>query len=335
MLKTRITELFGIEYPIIQGGIMWVSGADLIAAVSNAGGLGILTSLNYPTPEDLAAEIEKTKKLTEKPFGVNLTLLPTLNPVDYDGYIEVIVKSGIKIMETSGRNPEGYIAQLKSAGIKVIHKCTSVRFARKAQQIGCDAVCINGFECAGHPGTDDVTSLVIIPVAVDALEIPVIASGGFGDGRGLIAALALGAEGISMGTRFMITQESIAHPKFKEWMVQASEYDTTLVERSIGNTMRAIKNAAAEKVLEMERRGASFEELAPFISGKLGKKVMETGEMDVGVFTCGQVIGLIRDVPTVKQLMDSIISEAREVVMNINTGGVFKPVRKPLVTSSE
>jgi len=329
MFKTRITELFNIEYPIIQGGMMWISRAELVAAVSNAGGLGILAALALATPEDLAAEIKKTRELSDKPFGVNITLLPTLRPRDIDGYFDVILKAGVKIVETAGRNPEPYMKRLKDADVKVIHKCTAVRFARTAQQIGCDAVSIDGTECAGHPGEEDVTSLVLIPLTVDAVDIPVIASGGFGDGRGLVAALALGAEGINMGTRFMATQESPAHPHVKEWLVQTAERDTMLVMRPFRNTERVIRNATAEKVSEMEKQGATIEELAPFISGREGNKLLETGILDQGLLTCGQIVGLVRDIPTVKQLIDSIIQEATEVASHINARGTFAPLRKP------
>lgn len=332
MFKTRVTELLGIEYPITQGGMMWLSRAELAAAVSNAGCLGIITAFTFPTPEELAAEIEKTRGLTDKPFGVNITLLPTLRPIDIDGYFDVIVKTGVKVVETAGRNPEPYMERLKAAGVKVIHKCTAVRFARKAQQIGCDIVSIDGCECAGNPGLEDVTSLILIPRAADALEIPVIASGGFGDGRGLVAALSLGAEGINMGTRFMATQESPAHPKIKERMVQATEVDTMLVLRSLNNTERVIRNATAEKVLEMENQGATIEELAPLISGKEGFKALETGELDKGLLSSGQVVGLVRDIPTVKELIGRIIQEAEEVASHIGAEGTFKPVRHPSAT---
>lgn len=328
MFKTRITELFGIKYPIIQGGMMWVSRAELVAAVSNAGGLGILCALTFAFPDELSFEIERTKKLTNKPFGVNITLLPTLQPVDIDGYLDVIVSSKVEIVETAGRSPQSYMKRLKAAGVKVIHKCTAVRFARTAEKIGCDAVSIDGFECAGHPGEEDVTSLILIPLTVDAIDIPVIASGGFGDGRGLIAALALGAEGINMGTRFMVTKESLVHPKVKEFLLKSTERDTMLIQRSLRNTIRVIRNCVAERVSEMEKRGATLEELAPFISGLRGKKLFETGNIDEGIFTSGQVVGLIRDIPTVKDLIDDIILEAENVISNINAEGIFKPVRK-------
>jgi len=333
-MKTRITELFGVDYPIIQGGMMWVSRAELVAAVSNAGGLGILSALTFPSPEELAAEIKRTRELTDKTFGVNITLLPTLRPKDIDGYFDVVIKGGIKVVETAGRSPEPYMERLKVAGVKVIHKCTAVRFARKAERIGCDAVSIDGFECAGFPGEEDITSLILIPLTADALEIPVVASGGFGDGRGLVAALALGAEGINMGTRFMATQESPIHARVKEWLVQASERDTVLLLRSLRNTERILRNPAAEKVLEMEKQGATLEELDPFITGKEGEKLLETGDLDKGLLGVGQVVGLIHDIPTAKQLIDGIVHEAEEVVSHLGAEGVFKPVRKPSAPSA-
>ena len=329
MFKTRITELLGIKYPITQGGMMWVSRAELVAAVSNAGGLGIITAFTFPTPKELAAEIKKTRELTDKPFGVNITLLPTLRPVDIDGYLNTIINSGVKIVETAGRSPEPYMERLKAAGVKVIHKCTAVRFARTAQRIGCDAVSIDGFECAGHPGEEDVTSLVLIPLTVDAVEIPVIASGGFGDGRGLVAALALGAEGMNMGTRFMATKESPVHDKLKELFITISERDTILLLRSLRNTERVYKNPTAEKVFEMEKQGATIEQLAPLISGQVGRNILETGEVDTGLLTVGQVVGLVHDIPTVKELIDRIVKEAEEIVSSIAAGGIFKPLRKP------
>ena len=329
MFKTRITELLGIKYPITQGGMMWISRAELVAAVSNAGGLGIITAFTFPTPQELAAEIKKTRELTDKPFAVNITLLPTLRPVDIDGYVNAVIDSGVKIAETAGRSPEPYMERLKGAGVKVIHKCTAVRFARTAQRIGCDAVSIDGFECAGAPGEEDVTSLVLIPLTVDAIEIPVIASGGFGDGRGLVAALALGASGVNMGTRFMATQECAIHPRVKEWLVKSAERDTMLVMRSLRNTERVLRNATAEKVVEMENRSATLEELASLLSGKRGLELYETGALDRGLVACGQVIGLVRDIPTVKELIERIIKEAEDVISNINAGDTFKPLRKP------
>jgi NAD(P)H-dependent flavin oxidoreductase YrpB (nitropropane dioxygenase family) len=335
MFKTRITELFGIKYPIVQGGMMWISRAELVAAASNAGCLGIITAFTSPTPQELAAEIKKARALTDKPFGVNITLLPTLRPVDIDGYFNTIIDAGIKIVETAGRNPEPYMERLKAAGIKVIHKCTSVRFARTAQRIGCDAVSIDGFECAGHPGEEDVTSLVLIPLTVDAVEIPVIASGGFGDGRGLVAALALGAEAVNMGTRFMATKEAPGHPKVKEWLVQASERDTLLLLRSFRNTMRALRNPTSEKVLELEKQGADIHQLESLVSGRVGLNLLETGDVNNGLLSAGQVIGLIHDIPMVKELVDRIIKEAQEVASNIGGKGTFKPLRKPFVPNAK
>jgi len=314
MFETRVTDLLGIKYPIIQGGMQWVARAELSSAVSNAGGLGILSALTFPSPEELAVEIRKIKELTDKPFGVNLTFLPTLRTVNYDEYVGVIIREGVRVVETAGRNPEPYINRLKSTGIKVIHKCTAVRFAKTAERIGCDAVSIDGFECAGHPGEEDVTSLILIPLTVDAVTIPVIASGGFGDARGFVAALTLGAEGINMGTRFLATQEAPVHPKVKEWLITASERDTILIMRSLRNTERVLKNPVAERVAEMERRGATLEELAPLVAGERGKELLESGNIDQGILTAGQMVGLIHNLPTVKELIDSIISEAAEII---------------------
>jgi NAD(P)H-dependent flavin oxidoreductase YrpB (nitropropane dioxygenase family) len=314
MFKTRVTELFGMKYPIIQGGMQWVGRAELVSAVSNAGGLGILSALTFPSAEALATEIRKARELTDKPFGVNLTFLPTLQPVNYEEYIETIVKEGVKVVETAGRNPQSYMSGFKSAGIRVIHKCTAVRFAQTAERIGCDAVTIDGFECAGHPGEEDITSLILIPLTVDAVSIPVIASGGFGDARGFVTALSLGAEGVNMGTRFMATQEAPVHPEVKEWLIRASERDTMVIMRSLRNTERVLRNPVAEKVTEMEKEGATLEELAPLLSGERGRELLETGELDRGLQTAGQVVGLIRDIPTVKELIDSIVSQAREII---------------------
>lgn len=314
MLTTQITKDLGIQHPIIQGGMMWVSQPELVAAVSEAGGLGILTALTFESPEGLAAAIAKTRELTAKPFGVNLTLLPTLAPKNYDGFVDVIVSEGIKIVETAGRNPVQFMEKLKGAGIKVIHKCTSVRFAQKAQSIGCDYVSIDGCECAGHPGEEDITSLILIPRAVDELSIPVIASGGFADGRGLIAALALGAGAINMGTRFVATVESPVHQNVKDWLVKAGEGDTTYVMRSLRNTERVLKNSVAEKVIELEAGGAGIEELAPLVSGKNGLKVLTTGDTEAGLCTAGLCVGLIDDIPTVAELIGRIITDAQAIL---------------------
>jgi len=316
MFKTRVTELFDIEYPIVQGGMMWVSNADLASAVSNAGGLGIFCALSF-SPEELRHEIRKAKELTDRPFGINITTLPTLRPVNYDEYIDVVIEEGVKIVETAGRSPEPYMERFNKAGIKVIHKCTAVRFARTAERLGCSVISIDGFECAGHPGEEDITSLILIPLTVDSVNIPVIGSGGFGDGRGLVAALALGAEGINMGTRFMATQEAPIHPKMKEWLVQASERDTMLLLRSFRNTTRALKNLVSEKVAEMEKNGARIEEVAPLISGEKGREILLTGELDRGIMTAGQITGLIKDIPSVSELMARIIDEAEDIIKRL------------------
>jgi len=316
MFETQFTKDFGVELPIMQGGMMWISKKELVSAVSNAGGLGVLSALTFETPDKLANEIEQTKKLTNKPFGVNLTFLPTLKPVNYDAYIEVIIQSGVKIVETAGRNPSDYIEKLKSNNVKIIHKCTSIRHALKAQSIGCDYVSIDGFECAGHPGEDDVTSLILIPRANDELNIPVIASGGFGDARGFVAALSLGACAVNMGTRFMVTKEAPLHENIKQALLKAKETDTVLVERSLKNTLRAFKNAHALKVLELEQQGSTLEELAPYLSGLNGKKMLDEGSIDNGLLACGQVIGLINDIPTIKELITNIINQAKSIIQN-------------------
>lgn len=313
-VKTKITEDLRIEHPIIQGGMMWVSQPELVAAVSNAGGLGILTALTFETPEALATAIKKTRELTTNLFGVNLTLLPTLAPKNYDGFVDVIVSEGIGIVETAGRNPVQFMEKLKGADIKVIHKCTSVRYAKKAESIGCDYVSIDGCECAGHPGEEDLTSLILIPRAVDELSIPVIASGGFADGRGLIAALALGAGAVNMGTRFVATVESPVHQNVKDWLVRAGEHDTTYVLRSLRNTERVLKNSIAEKVVALEAKGAGIEELAPLVSGKNGLEVLATGNLEAGLCTAGLCVGLIHDIPTVAELIERIINEAHEIL---------------------
>ena len=315
MFSTRITKLFGIKYPIIQGGMQWVSRAELAAAVSNAGGLGILSALTF-SPEELRLEIRKMRELTDKPFGVNLTLLPALRPVKYEEYIEVILQEGVGIVETAGRNPEPYVKLFREGAVKVIHKCTAVRFARTAERVGCSAVSIDGFECAGHPGEEDVTSLILIPLAAEAVNIPVIASGGFADARAFVAALALGAEGVNMGTRMLATQEAPVHPRVKERLLQASERDTMLILRSLRNTQRVLRNRMAERVAELEKRGAGLEELAPLISGERGRQLLQGGDLEEGLLTCGQAVGLIRDIPTVKELIETVISEARMLIQN-------------------
>lgn len=316
MLKTRITEFFGVEYPIVQGGLMWIARAELTAAVANAGGMGFMTALTYSDAQGLRAEIRKCRDMTDKPFGINLTFLPSLKPPDYPGYIDVCIEEGIKFIETAGRNPEPYLEQLKSAGIKVVHKCTSVRHAIKAQKIGCDAVSIDGFECAGHPGEDDVTSLILIPLAADALDIPILASGGFGDGRGLAGALGLGADGINMGTRFVATKEAPVHDGLKQALVDADERSTKLVMRTLRNTERVIHTETVDKVLEIEASGtATIADIAPYVAGAVNKKeVLENGNVAKGVMSAGQVMGLIRDVPSVAELIGRIASEAENII---------------------
>ncbi len=313
MFSTRLTKIFGIEYPIIQGGMQWVSRAELVSAVSNAGCLGLLTALTFDTPEELAEEIRKTREMTDRPFGVNVTLLPTLKPVSYDDYFDVIVQEGIKIVETAGRSPAGFMEKLKAAGIRVIHKCTSVKHARSAEKLGCDAISIDGFECAGHPGEQDIGSLVLVPAAVDSLKIPVVASGGIADGRGLIAALALGADGINMGTRFLMTQEAPVHPTVKGWLLNVYETDTMLVLRSLKNSLRVLRTPVSTKVARMEKEGAGIDKIASLIGGELGKQLLETGAFDEGIISVGQVIGLIKDVPSVQELVDRIIAQAEEI----------------------
>jgi len=315
-LKTRITSLFGIQHPIIQGGMHFVGVAELAAAVSNAGGLGIITGLTQRSPERLAAEIERCRKMTDKPFGVNLTILPAVTPPDYPGYIEAIVASGVKVVETAGNNPQQYLPALKAAGIKVIHKCTSVRHALKAESIGCDAVSVDGFECAGHPGEDDVPNMILLPRAAGELKIPMVASGGMADGRSLVAALALGADGINMGTRFVATQEAPVHPNVKNAIVAASELDTRLIMRSLRNTERVLRNAAVDRVVHKERQLGSeltFTDIASEVAG-VYPRIMQQGEMDAGAWSCGMVAGLIHDIPTCKELIERIMAQAETLI---------------------
>ncbi len=315
-MKTRITELFGIQHPIIQGGMHFVGFAELAAAVSNAGGLGIITGLTQRTPELLANEIRRCRGMTDKPFGVNLTFLPVLTSPDYPGYIKAIIDGGVKVVETAGNNPQKWLPALHEAGIKVIHKCTSVRHSLKAEAIGCDAVSVDGFECGGHPGEDDVPNFILLPRAAEALKIPFVASGGMADGRSLVAALALGAEGMNMGTRFMATVEAPIHQKVKDAIVAASELDTRLVMRPLRNTERVMTNAAVERLLEKERTmGANlkFEDIINEVAG-VYPKIMIDGAMDAGAWSCGMVAGLIHDVPTVKALIDRIMQEADDII---------------------
>ena len=313
-MKTRITEMLGIRYPIVQGGMMWVGTAELSSAVSNAGGLGVLTALTQPTPEALAREIERCRGMTDAPFGVNLTILPAIKPPPYEAYLDVILDSGIRILETAGNNPKEFIARAKARGVTLIHKCVAVRHALSAQRNGVDIVSIDGFECAGHPGEDDIPGLVLIPLAVQALDIPVIASGGIGDGRGMAAALALGAEGINMGTRFCATREAPIHDNIKQALVNASERDTRLILRTLHNTARVFRNAVSDQVAATESRpgGCQFEDVRPLVSGALGAAALANGDVDGGIITAGQVVGLIKDVPSCAELIARMVAECRE-----------------------
>ena len=315
-MKTAITEMFGIKHPIIQGGMHYVGFAELAAAVSNAGGLGIITGLTQKTASDLGEEIARCKDMTSAPIGVNLTFLPTLSPPDYPAYVKEIIKGGIKVVETAGRNPAQVMPHLKDAGIKVIHKCTSVRHALKAQEIGCDAVSVDGFECGGHPGEDDIPNMILLPRAADELEIPFVSSGGQVDGRSLVASLAMGAEGMNMGTRFIATKEAPVHQNVKNATVSASELDTRLVMRPLRNTERVLANASTERLLEKEKTlGADlkFEDIVGEVAG-VYPKIMIDGEMDAGVWSCGMAAGLINDIPTCKELIDRIMSEAEGII---------------------
>ena len=315
-MKTRITELFGIKHPIIQGGMHFVGLAEMAAAVSNAGGLGIITGLTQNTPEKLAAEIKRCKQMTDKPIGVNLTFLPGFSNPPYPEYIQAIVEGGVRIVETAGRSPEAYMPALKQHGVKVIHKCTSVRHSLKAERIGCDAVSVDGFECGGHPGEDDIPNFILLPLAAEALKIPFVASGGMADGRSLVAAMALGAEGMNMGTRFIATKEAPVHENVKQAIVAASELDTRLVMRPLRNTERVLRNAAVDVLLQKERElgpNLKFEDIIDEVAG-VYPKIMKDGAMDAGAWSCGMVAGLIHDVPTVKVLIDRIMAEAETII---------------------
>ncbi len=315
-MKTRITELFGIEHPIIQGGMHFVGFAELASAVSNAGGLGIITGLTQKTPKDLAAEIARCHEMTDKPFGVNLTFLPAFTAPDYPGYIDAVIDGGIKIVETAGRNPQPYMEQLKKADIKVIHKCTSVRHSLKAEAIGCDAVSVDGFECGGHPGEDDMPNMILLPRAAEELNIPFVASGGMADARSLVASLAMGADGMNMGTRFMATKEAPCHENVKEAIINASELDTRLVMRPIRNTERVLNNSAVERLLEKEKELGSkikIEDIMDEVAG-VYPKVMLDGEMNAGAWSCGMVAGLINDIPSCKELIDGIMAETETLI---------------------
>jgi nitronate monooxygenase len=315
-MKTRITELFGIQHPIIQGGMHYVGFAELAAAVSNAGGLGIITGLTQKTPELLAKEIARCRSMTDKPFGVNLTFLPAFQEPPYPEYVRAIIEGGVRIVETAGRNPEKYLPALKAAGVKVIHKCTSVRHSLKAQSIGCDAVSVDGFECGGHPGEDDIPNFILLPRAAEELSIPFVASGGMADGRSLVAALALGAEGINMGTRFIATKEAPVHEKVKQAIVAASELDTRLIMRPLRNTERVLKNAGVERLLEIEKQKGDKLQITDIIEQVAGvyPRIMLEGDLDAGAWSCGMVAGLIHDIPTVKELIDRIMTQATELI---------------------
>jgi NADH:quinone reductase (non-electrogenic) len=313
-LRTRFTEAFGIEAPIMQGGMQWVGRAELVAAVANAGALGCITALTQPTPEDLSREIARCRELTDRPFGVNLTILPSINPPPYAEYREAIVEAGVKIVETAGSNPREHLEHLRPAGVKVIHKATSVRHALKAQSLGVDAVSIDGFECAGHPGEDDVPGLVLIAAAAAALETPFIASGGIADGRGLVAALALGADGVNMGTRWMATAESPIHQRIKEEIVAHDERSTNLIFRPFRNTARVVKNSVSDEVLRIQEEGGQFEDVRELVSGKRGATVYETGDPEAGIWWAGQAQGLIDDVPTCAALVARMLAEAEEII---------------------
>jgi len=319
-MKTRITELFGIERPIIQGGMHYVGYAELAAAVSNAGGLGIITALTQPTPEDLAREIARCHEMTDKPFGVNLTFLPAFTSPPYPEYIDAIITGGVKIVETAGRNPQEHLPRLQEAGVRIIHKCTSVRHSLKAQSIGCDAVSVDGFECGGHPGEDDIPNMILLPRAAEELSIPFVASGGLANARSLVASIALGADGINMGTRFIATKEAPVHENVKRALVAATELDTRLIMRPIRNTERVLSNAAAEEILRIEREKAEageqvgISDIRHLVAGSENRKVLQDGEMDAGAWSCGMVAGLIHDIPTCQELLDTIVGEAEALI---------------------
>ena len=316
--------MFGIDHPISLGGMQWVGRAELVSAVANAGALGFLTALTQPTPEDLVKEVARCREMTDKPFGVNLTILPSLRKIPYDEYRQAIIESGIKVVETAGYNPEPHLPDFKKAGLKVIHKCTSVRHGLTAERIGCDVISMDGFECAGHPGEDDVTNLVLLPISRDKIKIPMIASGGLGDARGLVAALALGAEGINMGTRFMATQESPVHEKVKQQMVENDEKATELIFRTLKNTARVASNSVSREVVSIEAKGnATIDDLAHLVSGERGKVVFEEGDVEHGVWSAGMVQGLIYDIPTCKELIERIVDEATQIIDNLGTLSSF------------
>ena len=313
-LKTRITQLLGVRYPIIQGGMQWVGRAELASAVSNAGGLGILTALTQPTPDALAAEIERCRSMTDRPFGVNLTILPTASPPPYAEYLEVVIKTGVKVLETAGQSPKAFIERAKAAGVVIVHKCTSVRHALSAERSGVDAISIDGFECAGHPGEDDVGGLVLIPAAARQVKIPLVASGGIADGRGMAAALVLGAEGVNMGTRFCATQEAPIHDHIKQALVRATERQTRLIFRTLHNTGRVLKNAISDEVVATEQRpgGCEFGDIRHLVAGTRGREALQTGQVDGGLVWAGQVVGLIEDIPSCEALIQRMVAECLE-----------------------
>ncbi|MFI8193823.1 NAD(P)H-dependent flavin oxidoreductase [Streptomyces sp. NPDC085946] len=314
MLTTRFCETFGVEHPVVQGGMQWVGRAELVAAVAKAGALGFLTALTQPTPEALVEEIARCRELTDKPFGVNLTILPSINPPPYGEYRRAIIESGVKVVETAGFNPEEHLPEFRAHGVKVLHKCTSVRHAVKAERIGVDGVSIDGFECAGHPGEDDIPGLVLIPATTQWVSVPVIASGGFTDGRGLVAALALGAEGINMGTRFLCTAESPVHRRVKEQIVANSELDTELIFRPLRNTARVASNSVSRKVVDILRDGGEFSDVRDLVAGARGRRVFEVGDLDAGIWSAGLAQGLIDDIPTVGDVVRRIVAEAEELI---------------------
>ena len=319
MFQTRLTQLLGIEVPIIQGGLHWLATAQLASAVSEAGGLGIISSLSFPDQDALRKEIRRIKEATQKPFGVNLSMLPELTKGDRtEEILDVILEEKVPVVETSGRNPEPFIQRLKNAGIKLIHKIPSVRFAQKAESIGVDAVTIVGFECGGHPGMDDVTSMVLIPSVASAVKVAVIAGGGIADARGFLAALALGADGVVMGTRFVATRECPAHDRIKEWFVKGHETDTMVIQRSIRNAARVMRNSAAEKTLALEQRGATLEELLEVVSGRMGQKALREGDLDAGIIPCGQCVGLVHDIKSVREVIEEIVSGAHAILEKLN-----------------
>ena len=315
MLKTRITDLFGIEHPVIQGGMQWVGYAELVSAVSNAGALGILTALTQPTPEDLTKEIARTREMTDKPFGVNLTVLPTINPPPYEEYAQAIVGSGVKIVETAGRSTEPFMELFKEYDVKVIHKCTSVRHALKAQSVGVSAITIDGFECAGHPGEDDIPSLVLLPQAAEALDVPVAGCGGFSDAKSLVAALALGGEAIVMGTRFMATKEAGIHQNVKDKMTEADELSTNLMFRTMHNTARVFKNSISDQVVEIESSGsATFEDVKDLVAGQRGRVVFEEGDLEHGIWSAGISVARVKDVPSCQEMVSRLVSDAEKII---------------------